>query len=277
MLLHAGTLHCISLAKEKAEFHCCYVVCIFGSWINWTNFGELFAAFCKQSNRCHTCFFKDMKSYSGLLSYFLFVLKLSKTLGWLGKMIMFSSIPDFLQVCGTTVISPKKTSSSQHWETIIREGTNNAKKCVTEELMQFLEELKHLGIQVPPPAAPVPELGGFVWLLGWTTKKRLHLLSCSCLRFYLQNKKTPYSLENQCLVNCLNLFTCTHRCDLYWTKGYRSDWVLNLSVYSSWPVLNGTFSSRNLITLNNDRQSGLWLPRKLLDGLYWGVTLFINW
>lgn len=74
---------------------------------------------------------------------------------------MFFSIPDFLQVSGTTVISPKKTSGSQHWETIIREGTNNAKKCVTEELMQFLEELKHLGIQVPPPAAPVPELGGF--------------------------------------------------------------------------------------------------------------------
>lgn len=45
---------------------------------------------------------------------------------------------------------------------IIRECTKSAKKCVSEELMQsFLEELRDLGIQVPPLAAPEPGLGSF--------------------------------------------------------------------------------------------------------------------
>lgn len=45
-----------------------------------------------------------MKSYSDLLSYLLFVI----------KMILLSSIPDFIKVSGTTKITPKKTSRSQH-------------------------------------------------------------------------------------------------------------------------------------------------------------------
>lgn len=53
---------------------------------------------------------------------------------------MLSSIPDFIKISGTTKISPKKTSSSQHWEMIIREGTKNAKKGVAEDFMQFPRE-----------------------------------------------------------------------------------------------------------------------------------------